>query len=242
MVNDMRKEYDFSKGERGKYFNNDLKLNLPVYLDDEFLSLVQGISKKRKTDVSSIVNQILRSDMYLIFFHFAQFHRAHETADQHATPKQRNIFARLHRSEAGHTWLAEKINDGAADRNFAADIHENGDDTEDNVRMFQRARPALNFAFADVRQMNKKENHRQHHEHDAEREIRHLDRVGTVRAGLGKVLVNQKTTDNRPDGGADGIKTLCQVQPGGSRFLRSKNGDVGIGGDLQHGKTEADDE
>ncbi len=73
----MRKEYDFSKGERGKYFNNDLKLNLPVYLDDEFLSLVQGISKKRKTDVSSIVNQILRSDMYLTYFHY----RSHKNAD-----------------------------------------------------------------------------------------------------------------------------------------------------------------
>jgi hypothetical protein len=65
MVNDMRKEYDFSKGERGKFFNNDVKLNLPVYLDDEILSFVQGIAKKRKTDVSSIVNQILRSDMHL---------------------------------------------------------------------------------------------------------------------------------------------------------------------------------
>lgn len=35
------------------------------YLDEEILSFVQGIAKKRKTDVSSIVNQILRSDMHL---------------------------------------------------------------------------------------------------------------------------------------------------------------------------------
>lgn len=61
----MREEYDFSKGERGKFYNNDAKLNLPVYLDDEILSFVQGIAKKKKTDVSSIVNQILRSDMQL---------------------------------------------------------------------------------------------------------------------------------------------------------------------------------
>lgn len=65
MVNDMRKEYDFSKGERGKFFNKDGKLNFPVYLDDEILSFVQRIVKKRKTDVSSIVNQILRNDMQL---------------------------------------------------------------------------------------------------------------------------------------------------------------------------------
>ncbi|RJX25221.1 MAG: hypothetical protein C4531_17785 [Desulfurivibrio sp.] len=64
----MRKEYDFSKGERGKFFNKNAKLNLPVYLEDEILSFVQGIAKKRKTDVSSIVNQILRSDMQLADF------------------------------------------------------------------------------------------------------------------------------------------------------------------------------
>jgi hypothetical protein len=27
----MRKEYDFSKGERGKFFRPDAKLNIPVY-------------------------------------------------------------------------------------------------------------------------------------------------------------------------------------------------------------------
>lgn len=68
MVNDLRKEYDFSKAERGKFFNKDAKLNLPVYLDDEILSFVQDIAKKRKTDVSSIVNKILRSDMKLAEF------------------------------------------------------------------------------------------------------------------------------------------------------------------------------
>jgi hypothetical protein len=65
MVNDMRKEYDFSQGERGKFFNKGAKLNLPVYLDDEIMSFVQSIAQKRKTDVTSIVNQILRNDMNL---------------------------------------------------------------------------------------------------------------------------------------------------------------------------------
>ena len=32
----MKEEYDFSKGERGKFFRNDIKLNLPVYLDDAY--------------------------------------------------------------------------------------------------------------------------------------------------------------------------------------------------------------
>lgn len=48
MVDEMRKEYDFSKGERGKFFHKDAKLNLPVYLDDEILSFIQGIAQKKK--------------------------------------------------------------------------------------------------------------------------------------------------------------------------------------------------
>ena len=65
MVNDMRDEYDFSQGERGKFFNENVKMNLPVYLDDDTMSFIQGIARKRKTDISTIVNKILRSDKQL---------------------------------------------------------------------------------------------------------------------------------------------------------------------------------
>jgi hypothetical protein len=59
----MKKEYDFSKGERGKFYRPNAKLNLPVYLDEEVLAFVQRIARRRKTDLSSVVNQLLRSDM-----------------------------------------------------------------------------------------------------------------------------------------------------------------------------------
>lgn len=65
MVSDMRKEYDFSQGERGKFFKKDVKFNLPVYLEDEVFTYIESIAKKRKTDMSSIVNQLLRSDIQL---------------------------------------------------------------------------------------------------------------------------------------------------------------------------------
>ncbi len=61
----MKKEYDFSKGERGKFFRPNAKLNLPVYVDAEVLAFVQRIAKRRKTDLSSVVNQLLRGDMEL---------------------------------------------------------------------------------------------------------------------------------------------------------------------------------
>jgi hypothetical protein len=59
----MKKEYDFSQGERGKFYRPNANLNLPVYLDEEVLAFVQRIARRRKTDLSSVVNQLLRSDM-----------------------------------------------------------------------------------------------------------------------------------------------------------------------------------
>jgi len=66
MVSDMRKEYDFSQGERGKFFKENAKFNLPVYLEDDILDYLENIARKRKADVSSVVNQLLRSDIQLI--------------------------------------------------------------------------------------------------------------------------------------------------------------------------------
>ncbi len=62
----MREEYDFSKAVRGKLYRPDAKLNVPVYLDDEVQAFVQAIAEKRKTDYSSVVNQLLRGDMKLL--------------------------------------------------------------------------------------------------------------------------------------------------------------------------------
>ena len=66
MVNDMRKEYDFSNGERGKFFKKNVQFNLPVYLEDEVFSYINDIAQKRKTDISTIVNQLLRSEIQLV--------------------------------------------------------------------------------------------------------------------------------------------------------------------------------
>ncbi len=59
----MKKEYDFSKGERGKFYKPDLKLNLPIYLEPETLTFVQSIAKKKNSDLSTVVNKLLKSDM-----------------------------------------------------------------------------------------------------------------------------------------------------------------------------------
>jgi len=59
----MRKEYDFSKGERGKFYRSDMKLNIPIYLDDEVSDFIEKIASKRGIDRSSVVNELLRGDI-----------------------------------------------------------------------------------------------------------------------------------------------------------------------------------
>ncbi|MFC1858158.1 hypothetical protein ACFL9U_09015 [Thermodesulfobacteriota bacterium] len=59
----MRKEYDFSKGQRGKFYHPDIKLNIPVYLDEEVSAFVEKIAKKKGIDRSSVVNELLRGDL-----------------------------------------------------------------------------------------------------------------------------------------------------------------------------------
>lgn len=62
----MKKEYDFSKGERGKFYSPDAKLNIPIYLDEEVIAFIENIANKKGTDFSSVANQILRSNMQLV--------------------------------------------------------------------------------------------------------------------------------------------------------------------------------
>lgn len=62
----MKKEYDFSQAERGKFYNKTAKFNLPVYLEEETYSFVESVAKKRKTDISAVVNELLKRDMNII--------------------------------------------------------------------------------------------------------------------------------------------------------------------------------
>jgi hypothetical protein len=61
----MREKYDFSKGERGKFYRPGAKLNLPIYLEDEVMIFVERIANKKGTDLSSVVNKLIRGDMII---------------------------------------------------------------------------------------------------------------------------------------------------------------------------------
>ena len=62
----MKKEYDFSKGVRGKFYRPNVRLNLPVYLDDDIAEFVQKYAKRKKVDAQTVVNEILRSNKEML--------------------------------------------------------------------------------------------------------------------------------------------------------------------------------
>ena len=61
----MKKEYDFSKGVRGKFYQKAAIFKLPVYLNEEIRKFVVQIAETKHCDVSDVVNDLLSSDMQL---------------------------------------------------------------------------------------------------------------------------------------------------------------------------------
>jgi hypothetical protein len=61
----MKREYDFSQGERGKFYRPDAKFNIPVYLDKDVLTFLSKKAKTKGVEVSQLINDILRKDIDL---------------------------------------------------------------------------------------------------------------------------------------------------------------------------------
>ena len=59
----MKKEYDFSKAEIGKFYREDLVLNLPVYLEPDNLRYIEKIAADKKSDLSTIVNKLIKENI-----------------------------------------------------------------------------------------------------------------------------------------------------------------------------------
>lgn len=61
----MRKEYDFSKGERGKFYHPLAQIELPVYLEPDVAAFLQKVAAQRGLEVGTIVNEWIRKDIAL---------------------------------------------------------------------------------------------------------------------------------------------------------------------------------
>lgn len=62
----MKDEYDFSRGERGKFHRPGARMNLPVYLDEEVLKYLRERAQAKGVSVSELVNDLLKRDIELI--------------------------------------------------------------------------------------------------------------------------------------------------------------------------------
>jgi hypothetical protein len=62
----MKKQYDFSKGEQGKFYRPGVILKLPIYLDDDLVAFVEEYAKEKKADLQTAVNDILRHNKEML--------------------------------------------------------------------------------------------------------------------------------------------------------------------------------
>lgn len=60
----MKKEYDFSKAERGKFYRKGTRLRLPIYLDASLQSHLQRLAQKNHEQVGEIVQRLLKKEIY----------------------------------------------------------------------------------------------------------------------------------------------------------------------------------
>ncbi len=62
----MEKEYDFSNGIRGKFYQRDAQFHLPVYLEPEIEDFVMQLAKRQDVNLTQMVNNLLYKDKALI--------------------------------------------------------------------------------------------------------------------------------------------------------------------------------
>ena len=62
----MKDEYDFSKGERGKFYRPDAVFEIPVYLEPDILAYLSQRAEAKGMEVTQLINNLLRKDIDLI--------------------------------------------------------------------------------------------------------------------------------------------------------------------------------
>jgi hypothetical protein len=62
----MRKEYDFSKAERGRFYRPAARLNVPIYLEPRVRAWLDNVAGNRGEDVGKLVNHLLKKEIELV--------------------------------------------------------------------------------------------------------------------------------------------------------------------------------
>ena len=61
----MKPVYDFSKGERGKFYHPEAVFNFPVYLEPDIDDFLSELADKKQVDLQALVNEWLRASIKL---------------------------------------------------------------------------------------------------------------------------------------------------------------------------------
>jgi hypothetical protein len=62
----MKREYDFSKGERGKFFRPNVELRLPIYLNAEVQAYLAERAAQKGIPLGEMVNRLLKQEIQII--------------------------------------------------------------------------------------------------------------------------------------------------------------------------------
>ena len=62
----MKPEYDFTKGERGKFFRPDTEIRLPIYLDNDVQSYLAKRAADKGVPLTEMVNGLLKQEIQII--------------------------------------------------------------------------------------------------------------------------------------------------------------------------------
>jgi hypothetical protein len=62
----MNTEYDFSKGERGKFYNAQAEFIFPIYLEPDIFAKMEHLAAENGVDVQVLVNTWLRANLKLV--------------------------------------------------------------------------------------------------------------------------------------------------------------------------------
>ena len=62
----MKPEYDFSKGERGKFYHPDAVYTFPVYLEPDVDEYLSKLADEKDVTIQEIVNDWLRVNIQLV--------------------------------------------------------------------------------------------------------------------------------------------------------------------------------
>jgi hypothetical protein len=62
----MKAEYDFSKGERGKFYNAQAEFMFPIYLEPDVSDKMNRLAEASGLEVQALINEWLRANLKLI--------------------------------------------------------------------------------------------------------------------------------------------------------------------------------